>query len=392
MQKKLGNELRPYQICKQCIMDTTDPDIYFDSEGICCYCHLMAKKAKIYSEPENVLKEKLEKVIFSIKKEGQNKKYDCIIGVSGGIDSTYVAYLVKKLGLRPLAVHLDNGWDTEIAVSNINKTLKILNIELYTYVIDWEEFKNLQLAFLKASTPDSEIPTDHAIYAVLRKIAAQKKIKYIIDGVNFASETIMPKAWSQGYSDWGYIKLVNKLYGNKKLKKYPHYSFWNLFYYKRIKKQVTVSILNYIKYNKLEAKQTLIKELNWQDYGGKHYESLYTRFFQAYILPRKFGFDKRRAHLSTLINSGQISRNDALEQIKNALYSKDLLQEHLEFVIKKFGITKQEFDDIINLSAKRYSDYRPQKKLTIEKIEEMIFYKYNIFRLILKIIKRYFKK
>lgn len=379
-----------YQICKKCIMDTSDPDITFDKNGICCHCKLMEVKTKRHNYPEHIQKERLKQIVNIIIKEGKNKKFDCIIGVSGGVDSTYVAFLVKKLGLRPLAVNLDNGWDTEISVSNIKNALKILDIELNKYILNWKEFRDLQVAFLKASTPDSEIPTDHAIYALLRKIAAKNNIKYIIDGVNYSSESIMPKSWSQGYYDWGYIKLIRKKFGNTRLKNFPHYTFWNLFYYKRIKCQKTISILNYVNYNKFEAKKILEKELGWKDYGGKHFESLYTRFFQAYILPVKFGFDKRRAHLSTLINSGQIIRDQALQEMKNELYPEKLLKEHKELVVKKLGLTKEEFKRIMNLPPKKYKDYRPNTKFSVENLEELLFYKFNPYRIIKKKLKKVF--
>lgn len=377
-----------YKICIRCIMDTTDPDIKFDTNGVCNHCYQMEEKSKKYVIPHDELETKLKKMVTKIKKHGKNKKYDCIIGVSGGVDSTYVAYLVKKLGLRPLAVHLDNGWNSEISVNNIHKALNILGIELETYVLDWDEFKDLQLAFLKASTPDSEIPTDHAIYALLRKAAAKNNVKYIVDGVNYSSETIMPKSWSQGYSDWGYIKLIQKKFGKVKLKSFPHYTFWNLFYYKRIKGQKTVSILNYIDYNKIEAKKILQEKLGWQDYGGKHYESLYTRFFQAYILPAKFGFDKRRAHLSTLINAGHITRDQALKEMEKPLYPEELLVEHKKYVAKKFGLSAMELDEILSLPPKRYKDYRPNTKYAIENMEEMIFRRFNPFSFIIRKTKR----
>lgn len=373
-------------------MDTSDPNIVFDSNGVCNHCLLMTEKAKRYVIPKAIRLQKLEKIVEEIKANGKNKPYDCIIGVSGGVDSTYVAYLVKKYGLRPLAVHLDNGWNTEISTKNVFNALKSLEVDLKTIVLDWREFKDLQLSFLKASTPDLEIPTDHAIYAVLRKIAAENNVRYIIDGVNYVTETIMPKSWSQGYSDWKYIKMIQKKYGKNKLKTYPHYTFFKLFFFKRIKRQKTISILNYIDYNKAEVKELLKEKLNWKDYGGKHYESLYTRFVQAYILPEKFGFDKRRAHLSTLINSNQISRDEALEEMKVKLYDESLLQEHKEYVAKKFEITIDELNEILRNSPRKYSDYRPNTKYSIENIEELIFNRYNpISFAVRKIRKHIFK-
>jgi N-acetyl sugar amidotransferase len=371
-------------------MDTSDPEIFFSEKGICNHCELMEQKALRYTFPKEILQNHLDSIISEIKSHGGNKKYNCLIGVSGGVDSTYVAYLVKKLGLRPLAVHLDNGWNTVTSISNINNALKTLDIDLLTIVLDWTEFRDIQLSFLKASTPDSEIPTDHAIYAVLRKVASENNIKYIIDGVNYATETIMPKSWSQGYSDWKYIKILQNKYGTCKLKTYPHYTFLNLFYYKRIKSQKTISILNYIEYNKADVKNLLIKQLNWKDYGGKHYESLYTRFFQAYILPTKFGFDKRRAHLSTLINSNQITREEALKEISLELYDEGILNEHKMYIAKKLEISLEYFNEILSARPKKYRDYRPKTKYSAENLEEIIFNRYNPFCYIKRKLKKYY--
>jgi N-acetyl sugar amidotransferase len=356
-------------------MDTSDPDIQFDEEGICNHCHMMDDRSKFYVRPESIKKEQLDRIVKDIKKKGQGKKYDCIIGVSGGTDSTFVAYKVKEFGLRPLAVHLDNGWDSEISVSNIENALRTLKIDLFTYVIDWEEFKDIQIAFLKASTPDIEIPTDHAIFPLLRKVAAEENVEYIIDGVNWATETIMPRAWSQGYSDWKYIKNVHKVFGKLKIRTFPHYTLWNLIYYKRIKRQINISLLNYFNYNKGEAQEILAREVGWRDYGGKHYESIFTQFYQAYILPNKFGFDKRRAHLSTLINTGQISREEALREMDKDLYPKDLLNQHKEYVLKKLGLTNLEFEQMMATPPKTYKDYKGRSKRDIEMLENMIFKK-----------------
>lgn len=380
--------LREYQICKKCIMDTSDPNIQFDENGICNYCKSMDEEAKRFVLPEEIRKEHLDKIVKDIKARSKGKKYECIIGVSGGVDSTYVAYKVTKLGLKPLAVHMDNGWDKDIAVNNTKKACKVFNIDLYTHVLDWEEFKDIQVAFLKASTPDSEIPTDHAIYPVLGKVAAKEKVEYIIDGVNFSTESIMPYAWSRGHWDWKYIKKVHEKFGKGKLKYFPHQTLLNLIYYKRIKKQKTIHILNYFDYNREEAKKILEKELGWRDYGRKHHESIYTQFYQAYILPTKFGFDKRRAHLSTLINTGQISRKEALKEMEKELYPPDLLKEHKEYVIRKLGLTRDEFEKIMTLPVKTYWDYRPNAKYTAEDIENLIFEKImrpkNLKRLIFK--------
>lgn len=338
-------------------MDSTDPEIKFDKNGFCNHCTNALKRL----QKINYMKKdsnNLKKLIKKIKQNSTKKKYDCIIGVSGGVDSTYTAYLVKKLGLHPLAIHLDNGWDSELSIKNIENICKKLNIDLYTYVIDWEEFKDLQLAFLKASTPDSEIPTDHAIVTILYKQAIKNKIKYIIGGTNVETESILPSSWSQGHMDWIYIKNIQKKFGKKELKTFPHLGYINFkIIINNIYKIKWVSILDYVDYNKEYAKKIIRKELNWKDYGGKHYESMYTKIYQSYILPTKFGYDKRKAHLSSLICSGQITKKEALEELKRPLYDQKELENDIEYLISKFNISKREFNKIMKLPIKSYHDY-----------------------------------
>jgi hypothetical protein len=245
-----------------------------------------------------------------------------------------------------------------LAVSNIEKTLKILGIDLYTYVIDWEMFRELQIAFLKASTPDGEIPTDHAINGLLWNEANKRNIKYIINGMNFATEAAAVTSWAYGHSDWKYIKGINKLFGiNKKLVNYPHFSLFDLFNFTVIKGIRVVSILNYIDFNKSEAMDLLQNKLNWTYYGGKHYESVYTRFYQAFYLPEKFNIDKRKCHLSDLINAKQINRDEALNELKQKDYKEEMFKDDLAFVLKKLDFTQEEFDAIKNLPVKSYKDY-----------------------------------
>jgi len=363
---------KEYKICNNCIMDTSDPEITFNDRGICNHCSNYEKRKKIIVPAASEKHIHLQEMIDFCKKKGNGKKYDCLIGVSGGVDSTFVAYKVKELGLRPLAVHLDNGWDAELAVSNIHNVLKKLDIELYTHVLDWEEFKSLQIAFLRASTPDSEIPSDHAIGALMKDFAAKEDIP-LIWGVNFSSESVLPRTWSQGHMDWGYIKNVNSLFGSHKLKDFPHYSVFKRIYWNRIKQLKTFSLLDYIDFDKEKAKKFLIEELGWRDYGGKHHESIYTKFFQAYILPTKFGFDKRRAHLSSLILAGQITRNEALEEIEKPLYNEKELQEHLIYVPKKLGLSREEFDEIMGTPPRKYEEFSPRIPKIIFEIEEKIF-------------------
>ncbi len=305
------------KICTVCVMDTSDPDIQFDEEGVCNHCRKYEKimRCRVYSDEEK--QQKLKHLANKIKEEGKNKEYDCIIGVSGGIDSTMVAYIVKKkLGLRPLAVHLDNGWDSELSIKNIEKICKVLDIDLFTHVLDWEEFKDVQLSFLKSSFINTEMPTDHAIMAVLFQVADEKRISYIINGSNFTTEGILPNSWVYDVRDWKFIEGIHKKFGKLKVKTFPHYGLIDMFHYLFIKRIKFVTILDYIDYNKKDAMKLIEKELGWKYYGVKHYESIFTRFYQGYILPRKFKIDKRRAHLSTLICSGQITREEALEELK----------------------------------------------------------------------------
>lgn len=335
-----------------------DPDIVFDKNGICNYFYEFTKKLKIRIPSRDKADLELKKIVNNIKKNGKGKQYDCIIGVSGGTDSTYTAWLVKHLGLRPLAVHLDNGWDSELAVKNVENILGRLGIDLYTEVLDWEMFRDLQLSFLKASTPDGEIPTDHAILAILYKIAARFKVKYIISGMNFRSEGMLPPSWARGYLDWKYIKSVQKIFGKQSLKTFPHFTIAEFLNFNLIRKIRSISILNYVDFRKEEAIKVIEKELGWRNYGGKHHESIYTRFYQSYILPKKFGIDKRKAHLTCLmISTGEISREQALEELKTPPMNQKLLEDDKAYVLKKLGITSSEFEDIMNMPVKSILDY-----------------------------------
>lgn len=349
-----------YRICARCIMDTTDPDITFDDRGVCNHCrafdeHGQAIIDRARSERGKIL---LDAVVSEIKAKGRNKEYDCITGVSGGVDSTYVAYKLKELGLRPLAVHFDSGWNSELAVNNIENIVKKLEIDLYTYVVDWEEMRDLQLAFFKASVANCDIPSDHAYLAALYRIAGERSIPYIISGGNAATEFILPKAWGHNAADLRHIKAIHKRFGSLRLRSYPTLGFWaRYFYYPFIRGIKTIRLLDYMPYDKTEAKRLIAEQLGWRDYGGKHYESIFTRFFQAYYLPVKFGYDKRKAHLSSLIVSGQLSREQALEEMQQPTYPEPKLSEDKEFVAKKLRITVEEFDRILELPKKTHEDF-----------------------------------
>lgn len=355
--------MSPLRICTRCIMDTTDPDIVFDAEGVCNHCRRYDALERQRLIPPAERDERLRALVEEIRAAGRGKPYDCVIGVSGGVDSTYVAWLVKDLGLRPLAVHLDNGWNSELAVANIEKTLKTLGIDLYTHVIDWEEFRDLQVAFLRASTPDGEVPTDHAIFALLYEQAARHGLRHVVTGTNVTTEGVLPEKWGYGYFDWRYVKDVHRRFGTRRLSTYPHFSLPRLAWYVFARRIRMVSILNYIDYDKADAMALLQDKLGWVYYGGKHYESIYTRFYQAYVLPRKFNIDKRKAHLSSLVLSGQITRDAALAAMAEPVYPEALLAEDREYSVKKLELDSAGFEALMAQPTRTFLDYRTSRKV-----------------------------
>lgn len=364
-----------YRICSRCIMDTSDPEITFDDHGHCNHCTAAITRMETQLRPAQERAQALAGLVDKIKSEGRGKEYDCIIGVSGGVDSTTVAHKVKELGLRPLAMHFDNGWDSELAVDNIKRAIDALGIELYTYVVDWEEFRDLQLCFLRASVANCETPTDHGITSLLFRMASQVGTRFILTGSNLATEAIMPYAWGHYNQDLKHIKALHRQFGRTALKTMPLISLPDYVYYVFVRRIRQIPFLNYIDYHKDDAKQMLTRELGWRDYGGKHYESVWTRFFQGYYLPTKFGYDKRRAHLSTMICSNQITREAALEEMQNPPYPPSLLREDMQFVMKKFALTQEQFDAIIRNPAREATDY-PSHYFLFHTLEK---YK-NVFR------------
>lgn len=353
--------MRAYQICTKCIMDTTDPEIVFDHDGVCNHCRQYeARSTAQHPNLSESKEDRLRTILTEMKKEGRNKEYDCVAGISGGVDSCYVVYLLKKHGLNPLAVHFDSGWNSELAVNNIENILKKLDVDLHTFVVNWEEMRDLQLSFFKSSVPNQDIPTDHAILATLFMTAKKHHIKYIVSGSNMASESILPKAWGYASKDLRHIKAIQRRFGSLKLKQYPTLGIAKEVFSRMIRRTKIVNFLDHIDYIKADAKKLLTDELDWRDYGGKHYESVFTRFFQSYYLPIKFGYDKRRAHLSSLIVSGQMLRDDALIEMENPTDTAENLKQGKIFVAKKLGLSEEEFDKIITQPPRRHLDYPSQ--------------------------------
>ncbi len=355
---------RNYQICSRCVMDTTDLEIKFDENGYCNHCTEFLNIRNKYKYQGKKSDERLKQIIEGIKRAGKGNDYDCIIGLSGGIDSSYLTYIAKERELRILAVYMDNGWSSEEAVLNIKNITKKLKIDYESYVLDWEEFKDLQLSFLKASVPEAETPTDIAIPATLHYFATKYNVKYILSGGNFATEGILPKSWHYNAKDIKYLNHIQKTFGGKRLKKFPTFGYKKEMYNKLIKGIRMVYPLNYVPFAKDDAIDLLKEKFDWKYYGGKHYESKYTKFIQSYYLYQKFGIDYRRATLSSQICVGEIDRYAAIEQLKRKPFDTFKIEEEKQYISKKFGISKDKFDEILNLPAKWYWDYpNDDKKL-----------------------------
>lgn len=352
-----------HSMCTRCVMDTTDPEIEFDEHGMCNHCRHYDTLAANYLYSGQEGETKLRQIVRAIQEAGKGKDYDCITGLSGGVDSSFTVYYAKKLGLRPLVVHLDNGWNSEISVRNIENIVRKCGFDLYTYVIDWEVFKDLQLSFFRASVIDIEMLTDHAIRATMLNLAKEKRVKYILRGGNVASEGILPTAWVFYKWDGRNIKAIHRKFGHKKLVKYPLYSLYDMIIAEYVLGLREIRLLNYVDYNRERAMNILKKELDWEYYGRKHYESIFTKFYQAYILPTKFNIDKRKAHFSSLICAGQMTREEALEELKKSLYDPQELQEDKAYVIKKLGLTEEEFEALMKLPPKSHLDYPNSQRM-----------------------------
>jgi N-acetyl sugar amidotransferase len=337
-------------------MDNTDPDILFDENGVSNWWHDYQALVARRPAPEQ-RRRLLQETIAEINEAGRGKPYDCILGLSGGVDSSYMAYLAKEWALRPLVVHFDNGWNDELASANIEAIVRKLGFRLSTFVMNWPEFRDLQRAYFKAAVLDLEVPTDHMIFGALYRIARAHGIKYILSGNNFATEWLLPRAWYYAKGDLENIKAIHRSFGERPARHLPGLGVWQRQYYQRVKRIREVQVLELIDYRKSDAKKRLIQEFGWRDYGGKHYESLFTRFYQGYILPTKYGIDKRKAHLSNLICNGEISRDDALIELAKPPYEPHRQAADKRYVAKKLGWSEAEFDEILALPPRRHEEF-----------------------------------
>lgn len=351
-------EKRNYKVCTRCVMDTTDPEIYFDEMGVCNHCHEFDEVTRLRWFPNEDGKQRLLDMLEKIKKEGKNKDYDCIIGLSGGVDSSYLALVLKDYGLRPLVVHIDAGWNSELAVHNIEQVVKYCDYDLHTHVMNWQEIKDLQLAYLKAGVANQDVVQDHAFFASLYHFAVKNNIKYVISGGNIATESVFPKSWHHAAMDAINLKAIHKRFGRRKLVHYKTISFFKyFFYYPFLKGMTVIRPLNFIPYDKSRALQTLKEEVGYKEYGRKHGESRFTKFFQNYYLPTKFNIDKRLAHLSSQILSGEINREEALKELEKPLYDDLELREDKAYISKKLGIPIDELEKLVMAEGHHYSEF-----------------------------------
>jgi N-acetyl sugar amidotransferase len=355
----IENNRLPYRICSFCIMDTSDPDIEFDAEGRCQHCRNFHTQTKAAWHPDDGGKKMLDSIVERIKEERRNESYDCVIGLSGGVDSSYLAYVAsKQLKLRLLAVHVDGGWNSELAVKNIEGIVKKLNIDLYTEVIDWDEMRHLQRAFLRAGLANQDVPQDHAFISGLYREATRLGIPYVLSGGNIATESILPPAWAYNAMDLRHLKAIHRRFGEQPLKTFPNLSLFKYYFWYPVVKHMTVlRPLDLLPYDAEEAIRTLTDEVGFRYYGGKHFESRFTKWQQLHYRPVKFGYDSRRAHFSSLIVSGQMRREDALRKMAEVTPDRAFDGEDSEYVRKKLGFSRAEFAQILAAPPKTFRDY-----------------------------------
>lgn len=352
-----------YQICSNCVMDTTDSKIVFDANGMCDHCRVFYESILPNWHTDARGRAELEMIVEKIKNEGRGKDFDCIMGMSGGIDSSYLTYWAKELGLRPLVFHVDAGWNSQQAVNNIEVLVDQLQLDLYTEVIDWEEMKDLQLAFFKAGVPHIDTPQDHAFFATMYKFANEHNVKYILTGANYSTECIRnPIEWMYYQSDLTQLKDIHRRFGKRPLRNFPMTSILRHKVYLRFLKGIqVVTPLNYIPYHKEEAMQLLVDKFGWQRYPQKHFESRFTKFYEGYWLPVKFGYDTRKVQYSSLILTNQMTREEALEKLKTPPYDESTIQQDFEYIATKLDISVDELRGYLNAPNKSYKDYKNQE-------------------------------
>jgi N-acetyl sugar amidotransferase len=355
--------LKSYQICANCVMDTSDPKITFDRRGWCDHCNTFYKQVLPKWRPNEEGRKILEKKVAKIKKAGQGRDFDCIIGISGGADSSYLTYLAKeRLGLRPLVFHVDGGWNSQIAVNNIEKLIDKLGLELFTEVIDWKEMRDLQLAFFKSGVPHIDLPQDHAFFATMYKFAEKHGVKYILTGGNISTECVRnPLDYFYYGTDLWQIRDIHGRFGQVPLATFPLSGILRHKVYLRYFRGIeVVKPLDYLPYIKKDAMRLLSEKFGWLVYPRKHFESRFTKFYEGYWLPIKFGFDTRRVQYSSLILTGQMTREEALADLARSPYDQQTIAHDFEYISTKLGISVAELQGYMEAPTKSYKDYKNQ--------------------------------
>ena len=348
-------------ICTRCVMDTSDPEIRFDAQGRCSHCTDALERLEKFYLPDARGQARLQGLIAEMKAAGRGKAYDCIIGLSGGTDSSYLAYKSKAWGLRPLIFHVDGGWNTEQSQQNVQNVAAWLGYDLHVHTVDWEEMKDLQVAYLRSALANQDVPQDHLFFAVLFREAKKAGIKYWLSGSNLVSESILPVSWEHTALDSRQIRAVHTTFGSRPLQTFPLLSFFECCkFYGEIPLLQTVRAikpLNLMPYDVFKARQEMAAAFGWQDYGGKHDEPRFTKLFQNYYQPKKFGYEKRRAHLASLIVSGIMTRDEALAEMEKPLYDPAELETDIAHVCGKLGITRADWEGFMALPNRHYTDY-----------------------------------
>lgn len=352
---------RRYEICSHCIMDTSDSNITFDARGWCDYCNNYFDNILPNWHTDERGEREISRQAEEVRRWGRNRSHDCLLGISGGVDSSYLAWLAKeKLGLRPLVFHVDAGWNSQQAVNNIERIVDALGLDLHTEVVNWAEMRDLQLAFFKAQVPHLDTPQDHAFFAALYNFAAKHGFRYILNGGNYSTECVRePLEWHYHASDLRQLKDIHQRFGSQPLETFPLADIFTYkLYYRFVKGIRVLRPLNYVPYIKEDAMQFLVERFGWQRYAHKHYESRFTRFYEGFWLPTKFGFDKRRAHFSSLILTKQMTREEALARIAQPAYDEATIREDFEYVATKLDIGVAELEALLRGSNKSFRDYR----------------------------------
>jgi len=355
----MSNQSLEREICSKCVMDISDPEISFDEDGVCNHCHHAEESLNRIQLTKTESQQKINQLVDQIRRGSANRRYDVVVGMSGGVDSSYVALLAHKLGLRVLAVHFDNGWNAEVAVKNIKTLVQSFGFDLETYVINWPEFKDLQRSFIRAGVVDIEMLSDHAIMASMFDLAKRHNVRYVLSGTNIATEHGMPRSWVWNKNDLTNIEDIHRRYGEIKLNSFPRMGLLKSVVRRKLQMGFEfIEILDLVNFRKDAAIKVLSDKTGWTYYGGKHYESIFTKFYQAYILPEKFGIDKRKVHLSALIRNLEITRSQALLELEQPLYRAEDLRRDRAYVLKKLNISQTEFDEIMSAEPVPHSNYR----------------------------------